>query len=122
MMKALQKKSLFVKTQMFQVIDYYVAIGTINSYIDKMEEHHWQNYMHRLLPVCQNRKFKIEEHVLYVGDQFNTVVASLFPSANVTKQYAAVNMLSSETSLQSLATRLGERALSERILFISRIP
>lgn len=60
-MKALQKKSLFVKTQMFQVIDYYVAIGTINSYIDKMEEHHWQNYMHRLLPVCQNRKFKIEE-------------------------------------------------------------
>lgn len=47
--------------------------------------------MHSLLPVCQNRKFKIEEEPTnkYVGGQSinlnNTVVASLFSSANVTK-------------------------------------
>lgn len=81
--------------------------------------------MHSLLPVCQNRKFKIDQGPKnkHVGGQSVNLNNTVFPSLQMSlKQNAAVNMLSTETSLQSLVKSLSERALSERISFISRIP
>lgn len=66
MLKALEKSWLLSKLKIFicqKILILNVAIGAINSYIDKVEEESLAElqYMHSLLPVCQNRKFKIEQ-------------------------------------------------------------
>lgn len=52
MIKVLQKKKKrSVKYQNFhlsKVIQFIVAIGAVHDYVDKVEAHHWQTYLHSL--------------------------------------------------------------------------